>query len=142
MIQEKVRLGETLMLPFRWQETLHAADGDELTVLYHEDGILILKDLVNLYESLRAFFEMVSPSRDEYEARVAEMAAEYETCGLVQLAAEYEGPDEPMSPELEAHYLEAEREIHESHLPPLREGTTVELPPEFAKEYSKRKSHE
>ncbi len=141
MTQEKVLLGETLTLPFRCQETLHAADGDELTVLYHEDGILILKDLGNLHESLSAFYEMVSPSRDEYEARIAEMAAEYETCGLVQLAAEYEGSDEPMSPELEALYLEAEREIYESHLPPLREGTIVELPPEFVEQF-KRGSHE
>jgi hypothetical protein len=135
MIQERIRLGETLTLPNQWQETLRAADGDELTVLYHENGILIVKDLTSLEKSLKAFFEMVSPSLDEYTARIAEMAAEYQVSPLVKLAAEYEGPDEPMSPDLEALYLEAEQEIYESHLPPLREGTIVELPPEFVEQF-------
>ncbi len=143
MIQEKVRLGEALTLPPQWQDTLHTADGDELTVLYQEDGILIIKDLGNVDELLRALFDMVSRTRDrdEYRARIAEMAAEYELSGLVQLAAEYEGPDEPMSPELEALYLEAEREVHESHLPPLCDGMTVELLPKFV-EQSQRKPNE
>lgn len=131
MIQERIRLGKTLTLPHRWQDALGAAEGDELTVFYDEDGILIIKDLARLGESLQAFVEMVPSSRDEYMARVAEMAAEYETSPLVEWAAEYTGPEEPMSPDLEALYLEAKREIHESHLPPLHEGTTVELPPEF-----------
>jgi len=83
-----------------------------------------------IQESVRS-----SDTLNEYKARIAEMAAEYETCALVQLAAEYDGPDEPMSPELEALYLEAERETLRSHLPPLREGTIVELPAEFVEQY-------
>jgi hypothetical protein len=136
MIQEKIRLGKTLTLPPNWQKTLRAADGDELVVLYHENGVLILKDLGDLHEFLQAFLEAPSFSRDdEYMARVAEMAAEYETCALVQLAAEYDGPGEqPMPPELEALYLEAMQETFQSHLPPLCEGTIVELPPEFVEQ--------
>ena len=53
MIQEKVRLGHTLILPRKWRETIRAADGDELTVLYHEDGILIVKDPDQVKKSLR-----------------------------------------------------------------------------------------
>jgi len=114
MIQEKVRLGKSLALPQRWREAIHAADGDELTVLCHDDAILIVKDIARLDESLRVFSKLPTPSRDDYAARIAELAAEYETCGLVQLAAEYDGPGEPMSPELEALYLEAKQEIYQS----------------------------
>lgn len=132
MVQEKIRLGKTLTLPPRWQKALRAADGDELIVIYHENGVLILKDLGDLHEFLQAFLETLSSPQDEYTARVAEMAAKYETSPLVQLAAEYDGPGEqPMSPELEALYLEAEQEIHKSHLPPLSEGMIIELPQEF-----------
>lgn len=131
MVQEKVRLGETLTLPNQVQKTLHAAAGDELTVLYHENGILIVKDLGDLAESLTAFVEMASQTREDYSARIAEMAAEYENSALAQLAVEYEGTDQPMSADLESLYLEAEREVHESHLAPLREGMTVDLPPAF-----------
>jgi hypothetical protein len=127
MIQEKIRLGKTLILPPRWQRAIRVADGDELIVLYHEDGVLILKDLDNLHESLKVFLERLSFSADEYEARIAEMAAEYETLPLVQWAAEYNGPDKAMSPDLEALYLEAEQELHGSQLPPLSEGMTVHV---------------
>ncbi len=131
MIQEKIQLGKTLTLPPRWQKALCAADGDELVVLYHENGVLILKDLDNLSESLKVFLERLSISQDEYKTRVAEMEAGYEASPLAQWAAEYEGLDEAMSPDLQALYLEAEQEIYESHLPPLSEKTMVELPPEF-----------
>lgn len=131
MVQEKVRLGETLRLPDRVQETFRAAEGDELIMFYHENGILILKDLGNLPESLGAFVEIVPSTHEDYRARIAEMAAQYETSALAQLAAAYEGSDELMLPDLEALYLEAEQEIHKSHLPPLREGMTIDLPPGF-----------
>lgn len=131
MVKEKVRLGETLTLPNQVQEALHATVGDELTVLYHENGILIIKDLDDLPESLTAFIEMTSLTGEDYRVRIAEMAAEYETSALAQLAAEYERPDRPMSADLESLYLEAEREVHESHLPPLHEGMTVDLPSAF-----------
>lgn len=68
-------------------------------------------------------------AQEQVRARIAELAAEYETSVLAELAAEYAASDGPMLPELEAPYLEAEQEIHDSHLPPLREGMTVELPP-------------
>lgn len=135
MIQERVRLGQTLTLPRRWQEVLRAADGDEVTVLYHENGILIVKDLDHLVESLHAFSEVHPSAQEDYMVRVAELAAEYETSPLVQWAAEYDEPVEPMSPELEALYLEAEQEQLEAHLPPLRTGTSVELPPEFKEHF-------
>lgn len=138
MFKERIRLGETLTLPSRWQESLHATDGDELTVLCRDDSIVIVKDMTCLDESFRAFLEQVSSPQDEYMARVARLAAEYDTCAMAQLAAEYDGPRGPMSPELEALYLEAEREVHESHLPPLREGMIVEFPPEFVEQFRKK----
>ena len=141
MIQEKVRLGQTLILPRKWRETIHAADGDELTALYHEDGILIVKDAERLEESLQAFSESAPSTLDQALTRIRELSAEYETSPLMQWAAEYTGPDEPMSPELEALYLEAEQEILQSHLPPLQEGTIIELSEEFV-EYLKSKTYD
>jgi bifunctional DNA-binding transcriptional regulator/antitoxin component of YhaV-PrlF toxin-antitoxin module len=140
MIQEKVRLGHTLILPRKWRETIRAADGDELTVLYHEDGILIVKDPDQVKKSLQAFAESSPSSYDQAVARIHELAAEYETSPLMQLASQYTGPDE-MSPELEMLYLEAEQETLQSHLPPLQEGTIVELPEEFI-EYLKSKGYD
>lgn len=141
MIQEKVRLGQTLILPRKWRETIHAADGDELTALYHEDGILIVKDPDQVEQSLQAFAGSSPSSYNQALARISELAAEYETSPLMQWASEYTGPDEPMSPDLEALYLEAHRETFKSHLPPLQEGTIIELPEEFI-EYLKSKSYD
>lgn len=140
MIQERVRLGQTLILPRKWRETIRAADGDELTALYHEDGILIVKDPDAIEQSLQAFTESPASSYERALAHIRELAAEYETSPLMQLASQYTGPDE-MSPELEALYLEAEQETLQSHLPPLREGTIIELPEEFL-EYLKSKGYD
>lgn len=140
MIQERVRLGQTLILPRKWRETIRAADGDELTVLYHEDGILIVKDPDAVEQSLQAFAESSTSVYERALAHIGELAAEYETSPLMQLAAQYTGPDE-MSPELEALYLEAEQETLQSHLPPLQEGTIVELPEELL-EYLKSKGYD
>ncbi len=141
MIQERVRLGQTLILPRQWRDTIHVADGDELTALLHEDGILIVKDSDAVEQSLQAFTESTSKSSyDRALAHIRELAAEYETSPLMQWAAQYTGPDE-MTPELEALYLEAEQETFQSHLPPLQEGTIIELPEEFL-EYLKAKGYD
>jgi bifunctional DNA-binding transcriptional regulator/antitoxin component of YhaV-PrlF toxin-antitoxin module len=140
MIQERVRLGQTLILPRKWRETIRAADGDELTALYYEDGILIVKDPDSVEQSLQAFAESSTSSYERALAHIHELAAEYETSPLMQLASQYTGPGE-MSPELEALYLEAEQETLQSHLPPLQEGTIIELPEEFL-EYLKSKGYD
>lgn len=140
MIREQVRLGQTLILPRTWRDTIRAADGDELTALLHEDGILIVKDPDAVEQSLQAFTESSASSYERALAHIRELAAEYETSALVQWAAQYTGPDE-MSPELEALYLEAHQETFESHLPPLQEGTVIELPEEFL-EYLKSKTYD
>ena len=140
MIQERVRLGQTLILPREWREMIRVADGDELTALLHEDGILIVKDPDAVEQSLQAFTETSKSSYDRALAHIRELAADYETSPLMQWAAQYTGPDE-MSPELEALYLEAEQETLQSHLPPLQEGTIIELPEEFL-EYLKSKGYD
>ncbi len=140
MIQEKVRLGQTLILPRQWRETIRVAEDDEVTALYHEDGILIVKDPEVVEQSLQAFAESSRSSYERALAHIRELAAEYETSPLMQLASQYSGPDE-MSPELEALYLEAHQETFESHLPPLQEGTIIELPEEFL-EYLKSKTYD
>jgi len=49
---EKIKLGEELSIPLKWMQVMNVASGEELTVLYSEAGMIIMKPLSNLISAL------------------------------------------------------------------------------------------
>jgi hypothetical protein len=49
---EKIRLGEGISLPVKLMQVMKVASGEELTVLYSEAGMMIMKPLSNLTDIL------------------------------------------------------------------------------------------
>ena len=133
MIQERIRLGVALKLPGNWLNTIGADDDDELTAVYDETGILIVTDPAKIRQSLSSFSSS-STRHEAYMASVAEQAAFYETSPIAQWRTEYTGAKGRMSSELEALYLEGEREIMASHLSPLQSDTEIEIEHGFGRQ--------
>jgi antitoxin component of MazEF toxin-antitoxin module len=49
---EKIRLGEGISLPVELMQVMNVVTGEELTVLYSEAGMMIMKPLSNLTDIL------------------------------------------------------------------------------------------
>jgi len=49
---EKIKLGEELSIPLKWMQVMNVASGEELTVLYSEAGMIIMKPLSDLTDIL------------------------------------------------------------------------------------------
>ncbi|MCW4055391.1 MAG: hypothetical protein NWE82_01260 [Candidatus Bathyarchaeota archaeon] len=49
---EKIKLGEGISLPVKLMQVMNVASGEELTVLYSEAGMMIMKPLSNLTDIL------------------------------------------------------------------------------------------
>ncbi len=49
---EKIKLGEGISLPVKLMQAMNVASGEELTVLYSEAGMIIMKPLSNLTDIL------------------------------------------------------------------------------------------
>ena len=66
---EKIKLGEGISIPFKLMQAMNVASGEELTVLYSEAGMIIMKPLSNLTDILSHLLPTESKEYDsgEYE---------------------------------------------------------------------------
>jgi hypothetical protein len=61
---EKIKLGEGISLPVKFMQVMNVASGEELTVLYSEAGMMIMKPLSNLTDILSHLL----PEGKEYDS--------------------------------------------------------------------------
>lgn len=66
---EKIKLGEDIFIPLKFMRVMNVASGEELTALYSEAGLIIMKPLSNLTEILSHLLPTENKEYDseEYE---------------------------------------------------------------------------
>lgn len=69
---EKIKLGEELSIPLKWMQVMNVASGEELTVLYSEAGMIIMKPISDLTDILSHLLPTEGKGYDseEYEEYV------------------------------------------------------------------------
>jgi hypothetical protein len=64
---EKIKLGEGISLPVKFMQVMNVASGEELTVLYSEADMMIMKPLSNLTDILSHLLPTESEEYDDEE---------------------------------------------------------------------------
>jgi hypothetical protein len=66
---EKIKLGEGISLPVKFMQVMNVASGEELTVLYSEAGMILMKPLSDLTDILSHLLPTEGKAYDseEYE---------------------------------------------------------------------------
>ena len=64
---EKIKLGKGISLPVKLMQVMNVASGEELTVLYSEAGMMIMKPLSNLTDILSHLLPTESEEYDDEE---------------------------------------------------------------------------
>lgn len=62
---EKIKLGEGISIPVKFMQVMNVACSEELTVLYSEAGMIIMKPLSNLTDILS---HLLSTEGKEYDS--------------------------------------------------------------------------